>query len=140
MTGMLVDTDILVYAYLAGPPDERAKRAKETVAGAIRSGSGFLSAQNLAEFSRFHLRRASPSVPPGVLRDIVADLEASFTVLRPSGRTVKDALAAVERHRLPFWDAMLWAVAKENGVDEVLTEDLPPSPVIEGVRYRNPLA
>jgi hypothetical protein len=34
---------------------------------------------------------------------------------------------------------MIWAVAHENGIDEVLTPD-PPRGSIEGVRYRDPFA
>ena len=71
---------------------------------------------------------------------VIAQLEQVFDVLRPSSRTVRAALHAAEKHGLPFWDSMVWAVAHENGLDEVLTEELPPRPQIEGVRYRNPFA
>jgi len=82
---------------------------------------------------------ASP-VPAAKVRETIAQLEQVFDVLRPSSRTVGTALHGVEKHGLPFWDSMVWAVAHENGIDEVLTEDLPARPQIEGVRYRNPFA
>jgi predicted nucleic acid-binding protein len=40
---------------------------------------------------------------------------------------------------MSFWDAMLWAVAKENEVTEIGTEDFQDGRLAEGVRFRNPL-
>jgi predicted nucleic acid-binding protein len=34
------------------------------------------------------------------------------------------ALDAVKKHRLAFWDAMLWAAAQRAGVRHLVTEDL----------------
>jgi predicted nucleic acid-binding protein len=34
------------------------------------------------------------------------------------------ALDAVKKHRLAFWDAMLWAAAQRAGVRHLLTEEL----------------
>ena len=34
------------------------------------------------------------------------------------------ALDAVKKHRLAFWDAMLWAAAQRAGIRHLLTEDL----------------
>ena len=46
--------------------------------------------------------------------------------------------SAVSRHRLSFWDALIWAAARENGVTVIYTEDTPGAGEIEGVRYINP--
>ncbi|MEW5855192.1 MAG: hypothetical protein AB2A00_40825 [Myxococcota bacterium] len=49
-------------------------------------------------------------------------------------------MKGVERYRLSFWDAMVWGIAVQHHVAEVLSEDGPVGATLEGVRYRNPLA
>ena len=39
-----------------------------------------------------------------------------------------------------WWDALVWAVARENGVGLIYTEGMPGAAEIEGVRYVNPFA
>jgi len=140
MSGVLVDTDILIAAYRAGEGDPRAHRAKDALEDLAHRGNGFLCVQNLEEFSQVVQTRLESPVPPERLRQTLAQLEGLFDVLRPSARTVDSALHAAEKHGLPFWDSMVWAVAHENGIDEVLTSELPGRSQIEGVRYRNPFA
>ena len=48
------------------------------------------------------------------------------------------ALEAVRAHRLPFWDAMLWASAQRAGVRCLLTEDLQDGFILQNVRFVNP--
>jgi predicted nucleic acid-binding protein len=48
------------------------------------------------------------------------------------------AVRAVEQHRLSFWDAMQWAVAKQAGATLLLSEDLQHGRELEGVRFQNP--
>jgi predicted nucleic acid-binding protein len=46
----------------------------------------------------------------------------------------------VGRHGLAYWDALVWAAAKLNGVANVLSEDFQDGALIEGVRFRDPFA
>jgi predicted nucleic acid-binding protein len=140
MSGVLVDTDILITAYQAGEGDPRALKAKDALEDLARRGDGYLCVQNLEEFARVVGTKLAQPVPPSRVREALAQLEQVFDVLRPSARTVGSALHAVEKHGLAFWDSMVWAVAHENGIDEVLTEEGPGRAQIEGVRYRNPFA
>ena len=50
------------------------------------------------------------------------------------------ALDAIPRHGFSFWDSLIWAAAKENGVEVVYTEDFQHGRDIEGVRIINPFA
>jgi predicted nucleic acid-binding protein len=47
-------------------------------------------------------------------------------------------MVLIERLSMSFWDAMIWAVAKQNRVAEILSEDGPVGSVVEGIRYTNP--
>jgi predicted nucleic acid-binding protein len=48
------------------------------------------------------------------------------------------AFDAVKKHRLAFWDAMLWGAAQRAGVRHLLTEDLQDGFELAGVRFVNP--
>ena len=140
MSGVLIDTNILIHAYQSGDGDPRAGKAKDTLEELARLGNGFVSVQNLAEFSCVVRSRVESPASSSKVREAIAQLEQVFDVLRPSSHTVQAALHASEKHGLPFWDSMVWAVAHENGLSEVLTQDAPGRAEIEGVRYRNPFA
>ena len=53
---------------------------------------------------------------------------------------VAEALRGVRTHRLPFWDAQLWATARLNQVPVILSEDFGPGTVLDGIRFVNPFA
>jgi len=140
MSGVLIDSDVLIRAYQADDQDPRVARAKDAVEELARRGEGFVALQNLDEFAAVLLNRSVPTVAAARVRAAISGLEDVFGVLRPGARTLDSALHGVEKHRLGFWDSMIWAVAHENGIDEVLTGEPPPHPLIEGVRYRNPFS
>jgi len=140
MSGVLIDTTVLIRAYQQDEQDPRTAKAKDAVEALARRGDGFVTVQNLDEFAAVLLSRSAPAVAPERLRAVLAGLEDVFGVLRPGARTLDSALHGVEKHRLAFWDSMIWAVAREHGIEEVLTAEPPAHPVIEGVSYRNPLA
>ena len=49
-------------------------------------------------------------------------------------------MGAVRDHGLSFWDAMIWAVAKEAGATVLLTEDLQTGRELGGVTFLSPFA
>lgn len=137
MIATLIDTNILVYAYIAQESDLRVQKSKSVIEDLIRDGSAVVAIQNLTEFSRVCLSKYR--APVNDVRDRVNRMRQTFNVVLPTQGSVDLALLAVERHQLSFWDAMLWAVAKENGVPEILTEDFQHGQIVDGVAYRNPL-
>jgi predicted nucleic acid-binding protein len=44
----------------------------------------------------------------------------------------------VNRHGLAFWDAMLWATARDAGCQLILSEDFQDRRTLEGVTFLNP--
>jgi predicted nucleic acid-binding protein len=75
---------------------------------------------------------------PAQCRTIVDGFRRSWPILVPSPTTVETALDGVERHHLSFWDAMVWAIAREHGVSQVLSEDGPTGRHAGGVLFRDP--
>lgn len=135
MTAPLFDSNILVYAYLAEASDPRVARAKELVNKALASGNACVGVQNLAEFCSVGLKRGASAE---YVADVVRDL-GTLETHRPTQATVLGALDGVRRHGLSFWDAMVWSLARENGIDTILTEDLPGQETLDGVGFQNPL-
>lgn len=71
-------------------------------------------------------------------RGQIADWQELFTTVYPTPATLPQALDAVARHGLSFWDAMLWSVVKEAGATVLLSEDLQDGRELGGVWFRDP--
>jgi predicted nucleic acid-binding protein len=129
------DTNVLVYA--TGPAkDVKSRRARDIVARGMRAGTSVLLLQALAEFSHVTIRKMG--MPVGAVRSIVEAWAAVLPVHAAEEDDLLFALAAVEGHRLVFWDAMLWGAARRVGVRYLVTEDLQDGRVLDGVRFINP--
>jgi predicted nucleic acid-binding protein len=129
------DTNVLVYA--TGPArDAKSRRARDIVARGMRAGTSVLLLQTLAEFSHVTIRKMG--MPVGAVRAIVDAWRAVLPVHAAEEGDLASALAAVEAHRLAFWDAILWGTARRIGVRYLLTEDLQDGRVLDGVRFINP--
>jgi predicted nucleic acid-binding protein len=129
------DTNVLVYA-TASLHDPKAVRARDLIARAMRAGWTILLLQTLAEFANVAIRKAG--IP---IEEIRKTIDAWRTVLPVQAADDEDlaaALEAVRAHRLPFWDALLWASAQRAGVRCLLTEDLQDGFMLQSVRFVNP--
>ena len=129
------DTNILVYATILAPL-AKTHRARDLLVRGMRTGSCILLLQTLAEFSSVAIRKA------GIAADEVRTTIDAWRAVLPVQGTEDDdlsaALDAVKKHRLAFWDAMLWAAAQRAGVRHLLTEDMQDGFELEGVRFINP--
>ena len=107
------DTNVLIYATAVGA-DERARRARELLARAIRAANSVLLLQSLAEFSNVAMRKAG--IPIQAVQGIVQAWCAVLPIQAADESDLMAALEAVRTHRLAFWDALLWASAQRAGV------------------------
>jgi len=129
------DTNILVYA-TASPPDAKALRARELITRAMRAGSTILMMQTLSECANVAIRKAG--IPIEDIRRIIDAWRAVLPIQVADADDLAAALEAFKAHRLPFWDAMLWASAQRAGVRCLLTEDLQDGFILQSVRFVNP--
>jgi predicted nucleic acid-binding protein len=129
------DTNVLVYA-TAALADDRVSRAQDLLARAMRATTSILLLQSLAEFSNVAIRKAR--IPANAVK---TTMEAWLAVLPVQSADDSDlvlALEAVHAHRLPFWDAMLWASAQRAGVSHMLSEDFQDGFELQDVTFINP--
>ncbi len=136
---VLVDTNVLVYAYDRSAPDKQ-RRALDVLDRLAVSGAGAISTQVLAEFFVAVTRKiADPLSVPDACERVLNYLQ-SWTVLEVSGMVVLEAARGVRDHQFNFWDAQIWATARLNQISIVFSEDFNPGQVTEGVRFVNPFA
>ncbi len=134
----LVDTNILIYAY---DPEEPAKqlRARCVLAELARGWAGSLSIQVLGEFFNVVTRKLDPPLSRDVAAEAVEDYLASWPVLHLHRDVLITAVRGSARHKLAYYDALIWATAKENSIPFILSEDFEDGRTIEGVLFRDPL-
>lgn len=139
MAAYLVDTNVLVHAY---DPSASAKqqRAVAVLSRLTSTRQGCISAQVLGEFFVTATRKIPNPLTASDAERRVTNLSRIWRVYDVTGIAVLEAIRGTQRYQLSYWDSLIWAVAKLNGVPNVLTEDLPSSPLIEGVRFINPFA
>jgi len=101
-------------------------------------GTGWLSAQVLAEFYVTLTRKLTAPFPPEEAGERVKNYLYSWRVADLSGLVVLEAARGVQAHHLNFWDALIWATARLNQCPLVLSEDFASGAVLEGVRFLNP--
>lgn len=139
MPAVLVDTNVLVYAY------DRGEHAKQARAIAVLThlntlGIGRLSVQALGEFFRAVTRGARPilSVPEAARQ--VDHLARGWPVVDLTPLIVLEAVRGAREHRLSYWDAQMWATARLNQIPVLFSEDFGGRTVLGGVRFVNPFA
>jgi predicted nucleic acid-binding protein len=110
MPRSLVDTNILVYAQDRNEPVKRAA-AIELIDRLTSANEFVVSVQCLNEFSSVGLRRG---LSIAAVRAAVETWSALADVLPITKTATTQALTAVERHGLAFWDVLIWATAHEG--------------------------
>lgn len=136
---ILVDTNVLVYAYDRSEP-EKQNRALDVLDRLLVTGKGGLSTQVLSEFYNTTTRKL---VVPLTLEQAYSRLEhyARFwPVLDVTSDVILEAVRGVRDYALNFWDAQIWAVARLYGIRLVFSEDFNPGSIIEDVSFVNPFA
>ncbi len=137
MTAALVDTNIAVYAYDPAEPQKRS-RAQGLLRELSQGEMLFLSVQVLNEFVAVLLRRNPEGRRSGEILEITRELSSLGTVLPLTATMTWLALQAVVDHSLSFWDALIWATAKVQGLSRVYSEDFQHGRILDGVQFINP--
>ncbi len=130
-----LDSNILVYA---ADRDADANRHETSLALVARAATSdcVLALQSLTEF--FFATTRKRLLRPEEASAFVGDWLEVFRVTPNAVGDLVDAMRVLERFRISFWDAMLWATARRAGCSAILTEDFQDGQVLLGVRFINP--
>jgi predicted nucleic acid-binding protein len=137
---ILVDTNILVYAYDPGEL-ERQGRAIQLLDQLHLSGTGRLSVQCLGEFfsaTTRPLRLSPPRLTTAEALQSIEQMARHFEVYPLTSITILEACRGVRDHQLSYYDSQIWAIARLNQVSVVFTEDFQHGQTLEGVQFINP--
>ena len=131
---LTLDTNILFYA-MDREAGERHKLAMEIVDRALAFDC-VLTLQSLCEF--FAAVTGKGKMPAQDAEAQINDWMELLPVVSATSKSLTKAINAVNLHTLSFWDAMLWAVAREAGVTLLLSEDFQHDRLLDGIRFCNP--
>jgi predicted nucleic acid-binding protein len=132
----LVDSSVLVYVH--DSRDKRKQRiAAELLQRRIAEQSVVLAFQSVIEFYAAVTRPPIRLAQADATRE-TEELLLNFSVLYPTEDVVRSALRATSPYQLSWYDAMMWAYADTNGIDEILSEDFQHGRLYGGVRVTNP--
>ncbi|MPZ49362.1 MAG: PIN domain-containing protein [Dehalococcoidia bacterium] len=134
----LIDTNILVYAFDPSAL-EKQSRGLALLRALEADMNGVLTVQVLGEFFRVVTQRITVPLVRPEAQEIVHDLATSFTVLETTVAAILEAARSAHGYSLSFWDGVIWATAKQNGVGYLLSEDMQTGRTIAGVQILNPL-
>ena len=137
MNAILVDTNVLVYAYDRSE-SEKLRRALVVLDRLVETGTGVLSTQVLAEFYDAVTRKLRLPLTPDQAAQRLEHYTQAWTVLSVTAPVVLEAVRGAQRYGFHFWDAQIWASAKLNHVSLVFSEDFGTGSEIDGVRFINP--
>jgi len=128
-----LDTNILVYAV-----DLDAGSRHLQAIDLIDRAAGLDCVLTLQVLSEFYAVSTRKGLPPHEASQFIRDWQIIFPVACPRTAALTNAIKAVQQHGLAFWDAMLWAVARDAGVHTLFTEDFQHGRELGGVHFINP--
>jgi predicted nucleic acid-binding protein len=136
---VLIDTNVLVYAYDRGEP-RKQQRALDVLDRLVRTETGALSTQVLSEWFVTVTRKLQAPLSIADATERLGYLVQAWPVLNLSPMIVLEAARGVRDHQFSFWDAQIWATARLNQITLVLSEDFNVGATVEGVTFANPFA
>ncbi len=137
-TKVLIDTNILVYAYDRVDPHKR-QTAIDTLDGLIRNGQAVLSTQILGEFYSVTTRPRNLLLLQAEAIQEIENYLVVCEILSITPVVIQEALRGIRLHQFSYWDAQIWACAKVNAIPEIYSEDFATGSSVEGVKFTNPL-
>jgi predicted nucleic acid-binding protein len=134
---ILVDTNILLYAYDQGEP-EKQSQAVAVLDYLATMRLGVLTPQVLGEFFVNATRKLEKPLTVEEVYDRIQNYLLSWEILDLSGSIILEAVRGVRTYKMAYWDAQIWASARLHQIPLIFTEDFNVGAVIEGVRFVNP--
>lgn len=131
-----LDSNILVYAMgdIASP---KHKLARDILVQAVPSDA-FLTNQAIGEFLNV-IRRKYPVLFPEAIEQ-ARSLIQLFQVMETAPEHILAGAELSARHKLQFWDSVLWSVAQAAGAKILVSEDLQDGFSLDGMTVLDPFA
>jgi len=129
-----LDTNVLIYAL-----DVQAKGHHEKAMAVVKKAAMADSVLTLQALSEFYYAATRKNILHSeIARKQVEDWLLLFPIVTAKPSTLTHAIRLVERHKLSFWDALLWATAHDAGVTRLISEDFQHNQMFKGMKIINP--
>lgn len=132
-----LDANILIYANLAAP-DVKHMAAHQLLVSLLARKAVVIPAQAMGEFYSVAVGKLRADIGPEIALGQLVDLGRAAPVLQYDRHDLVVAAMGSQLYAMSFWDALLWATVKHNGVGLIISEDCHDGRVIEGVRFADP--
>lgn len=136
---IMVDTNVLLYAYDRGEPVKQPQ-ALAVLDRLTTLHLGILTPQVLAEFFVNATRKLEPPLTVEEAYQRIENYLLAWEILDLTGSIVLEAVRGVRTYKMAYWDAQIWASARLHQVNVIFSEDFNTGAVIEGIRFVNPFA
>ncbi len=131
----LVDTNILIYAFLDVSEDYKSKISRDIVYQMSVNQSLYVSNQNLAEYANVSIKKFKGY--DNLINDIALISEQS-DVIHYNSDTILLASKISKELRIPFFDTLLAQTMLENGINVIYTENTKDFNKIPYIKAINP--
>ena len=131
-----LDTNIFAYMFDASAP-QKAEKARRLVKQAVSTRKGVVSQQVVQEFFNLAFRKFQPAMTFAEAEDFLSTVFQPLLVVQ-SVQTYKEALQLHSRYRLPWYDSLIVAAARESGCEILYTEDFQHEQRFGELRVKNP--
>jgi predicted nucleic acid-binding protein len=135
---VLVDTNILIYAYDCSDP-EKQRKAFQIIDRLAVERKGVLSSQILSEFFVTSTQKIKNPLETAAALRSIQNYVRSWQVLDITPHIILEAIRGRMTYQMSYWDAQVWATAKLNQIPIVFSEDFQEGRMLEGVLFKNPL-
>lgn len=137
----LIDTNILIYSFDASDPDKQKICASLIKKCWLREVSYAISLQNLSEFYVVVTRKIEAPFPHEIARKIIKDIINfnSWKVIRFDDKTLLSAIDISIQFNIHYWDALLCATMKQNGITNIFTENIKDFVKVPWITTVNPM-
>ncbi len=121
----LLDTNILVYAFDKDEQDKNSIASKIVEKIINNELSIVLSIQNLSEFYYVITRKIPKPIPQSDAKNHITKLIflSNIKVFGIKAATIINAIDITIEFNIPYWDALIAAVMKENSIHKIITEN-----------------
>ena len=116
-----LDTNIFAYMFDARAA-QKAEKARRLIKEAVSTRKGVVSQQVVQEFFNLAFRKFQPPMTLAETEDYLSTVFQPLLVVQ-SVQTYKEALQLHSRYRLPWYDSVIVAAARESGCEILYTED-----------------